>query len=88
MRNVNLLEQLNMAQAQTEALVGHNTALETKAEALIKLNTALETKTEQLVTHNTALETALAALRASRSWRITAPVRITSRLLGHVKWRR
>jgi hypothetical protein len=53
--------------------------------SLLEQLTTAQAQSDALAREKTVLETALAAIRASRSWRITAPLRGTRRLLSHIK---
>jgi mannose-6-phosphate isomerase-like protein (cupin superfamily) len=85
MRGISLLEQLTTAQAQSDALAREKTVFET---SLLEQLRRAQAQSNALAREKTALETDLAAVRASRSWRITAPLRSTSRLLGQIKSKR
>jgi len=83
-KQLTLHEQLTMAQAQNNALVCEKAALET---GFLEQLRRAQAQSDALAREKTFLETDLAAVRASRSWRITAPLRSTSRLLGQIKSR-
>jgi mannose-6-phosphate isomerase-like protein (cupin superfamily) len=74
MRGIHLLDELTAAQAEGDRLASENTALKVAF-------TAARDQSVSLANEKTALEAALAAVWASSSWRITAPLRSVSRLL-------